>query len=109
MRKDLAKHENTLFQEVSKMIESIQPLINQNLAFLTNQVDAIIKSNERDDNRIQLLFDSLLEYAGMCDEGLVLFKWLCRYYYDINPQVTAEYIGVYRDLYDSEEEGDYHG
>jgi len=43
------------------------------------------------------------------DEGLVLFKRLCRYYYAINPQVTVEYIGIYRDLYDSEEEGDHHG
>lgn len=109
MRKDLSKHENVLFQEVSNMIESIQPLINQNLSLLTNQVDIIIKSRERDDNRIQRLLDSVLDYTGMCDDGLILFKRLCRYYYDINPQVTAEYIRIYHDLYDSEEEGDCHG
>jgi len=85
------------------MIESIQPLIRQNLSLLTNQVDVLIKDRERDDDRIQRLLDSLLDYAGMCDEGLILFKRLCRYYYGINPQVTAEYISIYHDLYGSDE------
>lgn len=87
------------------MIESIQPQIRQNLSLLTNQVDVLIKGQERDDNRIQRLLDSLLDYAGMCDEGLVLFKHLCRYYYGINPQVTFEYVSIYCDLYGSEENG----
>lgn len=103
MSKDSSKNERFLIQEVSSMIESIQPQIRQNLSLLTNQVDVLIKGRERDDDRIQRLLDSLLDYAGMCDEGLVLFKRLCRYYYDINPQVTADYIGIYRDLYGSEE------
>lgn len=109
MSKDLSKHENVFFQEVSSMIESMQPVIRQSLLILTNQVDVLIKGRESDDDRIQRLLDSLLDYAGMCDEGLVLFKRLCRYYYGINPQITAEYISIYRDLYDSEEEGDHHG
>ena len=105
MSKDSLKNENFLFQEVSSMIESIQPLIRQNLSLLTNQVDVLIKGRERDDDRIQRLMDSLLDYAGMCDEGIVLFKRLCRYNYGINPQVTAEYISIYHDLYGSEENG----
>ena len=105
MSKDSSKNENDLFQEVSSMIESLQPLIRQNLSLLTNQVDILIKGRERDDNRIQRLLDALLDYAGMCEEGLALFKRLCRYYYDVNPQVTAEYINIYHDLYVSEENG----
>lgn len=104
MSKDSSKNENDLFQEVSSMIKFIQPLIRQNLSLLTNQVDDLVKGREKDDNRIQRLLDSLFDYAGMCDEGLVLFKRLCRYYYGINPQVTVEYISIYRDLYGSEEE-----
>lgn len=103
MSKDLLKNEKDLFQEVSSMIESMQPVIRQSLLMLTNQVDVLIKGRVSDDDRIQRLLDSLLDYAGMCDEGLVLFKRLCRYYYGINPQITAEYISIYRDLYDSEE------
>ena len=105
MSKDSSKNENDLFQEVSGMIESIQPLVRQNLSLLNNQVNVLIKGRERDNNRIQRLLDSLLDYAGMCDEGLVLFKRLCRYYYGINPQITAEYISIYHDLYGSEENG----
>ena len=106
---DLSKNDKVLIKKISGMIESIQPLIRQNLPLLTNQVDAIIKNREKDDDRIQRLLDSVLDYAGICDEGLILFKRLCRYYYDINPQVTSEYISIYRDLYDSKEEGDYNG
>lgn len=103
MSKEIPKHENDVFQYVSSMIESMQPLIRQSLLMLTNQVDVLIKGRESDDDRIQRLLDSLLDYAGMCDEGLVLFKRLCRYYYGINPQVTAEYVSIYHDLYGSEE------
>jgi len=105
--KDLSKRENSLFHEVSNMIEFMEPLIERNLLLLTNQVDVIIKSPERDEDIIQRLLDSVLDYAGMYNEGLVLFKRLCRYYYAINPQVTVEYISIYRDLYDSVEEGAY--
>ena len=49
------------------------------------------------------------ESIAIPEDGLILFKRLCRYYYDINPPVTAEYIRIYHDLYDSEEEGDCHG
>ena len=100
--------ENTFFQKVSSFIESMQPLISQNILILANHVDVIIKSRERDDNRIQRLLESVLDYAGMCDDGLILFKRLCRYYYGINPQATAEYISIYHDLYDSEKEGGHH-
>ena len=97
-------NDKALIKEISGMIESIQPLISQNLSLLTDQVDSIIKSREKSGSKIERLLDALLDYAGMSDEGLVLFKRLCRYYYGINPRITAEYISIYRDLYDLEEE-----
>ena len=55
----------------------------------------------KDDKDIQRLLDGLLDFCG--DENvLLLYKKLCRYYWDINPQATAEYINIYRETWDYE-------
>jgi len=33
---------------------------------------------------------------------LIVFKKLCRYYYNIDPQATAEQVQFYRELWDNE-------
>jgi hypothetical protein len=42
---------------------------------------------------------------GFADDEkiLALYRKLCRYYFDINPQATAEYIQLYKKLYDEDE------
>jgi hypothetical protein len=35
---------------------------------------------------------------------LTLYRKLCRYYYDIDPKVTAGHIRAYRDMWDPKEE-----
>jgi hypothetical protein len=67
------------------------------------EVDAVIHNRVTDKRIIESLLDQLLNYAGMSESGLTLFKCLCRYYYYINLEVTAEYIYAYRDLYDSDD------
>jgi len=37
------------------------------------------------------------------DKVLSLYKKLCRYYWNINPQVTANYINYFREMWDSDE------
>ena len=38
------------------------------------------------------------------DDGmLVLYKKLCRYYFDIDPKATVLYVQVYRDMWDEQE------
>ena len=50
-----------------------------------------------------VLLDGLLDFCGT-EKMLSLFKKLCRYYWKINPNATAEYVNIYRKLWDSEEE-----
>jgi hypothetical protein len=33
---------------------------------------------------------------------LLLYKKLCRYYWKINPQATADYINYYREMWDND-------
>ena len=50
-------------------------------------------------NHIDHILDGLLDFCF--DESiLLLFKKLCRYYLNINPIATADYINFYREMWD---------
>ena len=64
-------------------------------------VDDIIRSRSRDTQHIEHTLDHLLGFA--CDDAcLVLFKKLCRYYWDIDPHATAAQVLAYREMWDEE-------
>jgi len=65
------------------------------------EVDAIIRSGSRDVKRIERTLDGLLDFGddGAC---LRLYKRLCRHYWTIDPAATAEYVMIYRKIWDSE-------
>jgi hypothetical protein len=81
------------------MIEQIQAITKQELSRLSPEVDTIIKIRSKDQHRIESMLDRLLDCAGMDNDGLVLFKKLCRYYYRINPAAVNDYVGFYHELY----------
>ncbi len=97
-----------LIQEIGGMFERLQELNKISLAQLEPQVDYVIRNHITDNNQVEHLLDSLIDCAGMSEDGLLLFKRLCRYYYAIDPGTTAQYIHSYRDLYlsDGEEDDD---
>jgi hypothetical protein len=83
--------------------EQMQVLQTQAVAAYTPEVNFLIESKCKDCNKIELTLDYLLDFAG--DERiLALYRKLCRYYYGINPQATANYIQFYKELYDEDEE-----
>lgn len=45
--------------------------------------------------------DRMLDFCGS-DEILSLFKKICKYYYEIYPEMIAYEINAYRELWDSE-------
>ncbi len=92
-----------LIQEIGGMFERLQELNKISLAQLEPQVDYVIRNHITDNNQVEHLLDSLIDCAGMSEEGLLVFKRLCRYYFPIDPNTTAEYILLYRELYDSDD------
>jgi hypothetical protein len=94
------QYETTLI-EFKKIAQSIISLNEQAYQVYLPLVDAIIQSNSKDEKEIGHLFDRILDIA--CSEkGLLLYKKLCRYYWDINPNTTAFYINAYREMWDEE-------
>lgn len=64
-------------------------------------VEHLIATNSRDSKAIERTLDQLLDVACH-DAGLKLFRRLCRYYWDINPEATAGYVHAYREMWDDE-------
>ena len=83
-------------------VEQIQALQAQTIAVYTPEVNAIIQNKCKDSKRIEQTLDGMLGFADD-DKILTLYRKLCRYYFDINPQATAEYIQSYKEMYDSDE------
>lgn len=65
-------------------------------------VDSIVSSRSKDVSNIERTLDELLGLASS-DEGLQLFKRLCRYYWTIAPEATAFYVHAYSDMWDSDD------
>lgn len=83
-----------------KLAENIQKNTQDAFLIYEPQVDRIYRNKVKDEKEIERVIDALLDYC-YDDKMLLLFKRLCRYYYEINPTVTYEYIMIYRELWDT--------
>lgn len=84
-----------------ELAESIQKNTQEAFIIYEVQVDRIYRNKVKDEKEIERVIDVLLDYC-YDDKMLLLFKRLCRYYYEINPSATSEYVNIYRELWDEE-------
>ena len=92
-----------LLGDLSAAIAPLQTLHQQAVETLAPSVRKIIESRSRDVRLIEHTLDHLLDHACI-PQGLALFKSLCRYYWNLNPQATASYINAYREMWDSDDQ-----
>ncbi len=98
------KYYNLDINELGKAIIALQKEdVNQTLLYWKPKAEQIINNKSQDINEIEHTLDALCEVA-FDDEVLALFKRLCRYYYDIDPQATAKQIRFYREMWDNDDE-----
>lgn len=92
---------NNLYEGIKPLFEQLQQLNKQAYLLYKPEVELLIRSKIRDKHTIEHLLDVLL---GFCADSqmLLLFKKLCRYYWDISPHATAEYVKIYREMWDNE-------
>jgi hypothetical protein len=85
-------------KEIARQISELQAIA---VVQYTPLVENIIKEKICNEKQIEHTLDGLLDFA--CHpEGLKLFKKLCRYYYFINSQAAAEYVMIYKEMWDSD-------
>lgn len=92
-----------LLESVTAIAIQIQELNRQAVHQYTPIVNSIIQTKSRKILYIEHTLDGLLDFCGY-DPALQLYRQLCRYYWDIDPEATVHYINAYRELWDSETE-----
>ncbi len=90
-----------LLKDIGVMIKRIQVLSREAVALIKPQAEDIIRNAVTDEKRIERILNTLPDFAGTSEDGLILFKRLCQHYYPLNPRATAGYISAYRDIYDN--------
>ncbi len=88
------------FSDIKAIVNQFSNLANEALKVYTPVVNEIIEKESKDENHIQRTLDYLLDFC-FDEKMLTLYRRLCRYYWDINPHATANYIDYYREMYDS--------
>ncbi len=73
-----------LLESLSGLAESLQTLNQQAVREYTPVVESIVRTRSRDVRHIENTLDGLLSFCGY-EPALVLFKTLCRHYWDIDP------------------------
>jgi hypothetical protein len=89
-----------MIKEIEKIAIEMNQLAKQALWQYGAVVDSII-STHNDQNQIEHTLDGMLDFCFDA-EMLVLYKKLCRYYYNINPEATVDYVNIYREMWDNE-------
>ena len=93
-----------LVKSIGELAKTRNQLARQAEQQYTLEVEALLKDQSRDPQRIEHLLDGMLDFC-FDSAMLCLYKKLCRYYFKINPEATASYVYAYRDMWDEEGEG----
>jgi hypothetical protein len=90
---------DAMVASVSGLAESLQSLNQRAVREYTHIVEGILCSGSRDIHHIEHTLDGLLDFCGY-EPALLLYKKLCRHYWEIDPAATADYVNAYREMWD---------
>ena len=96
------KNFSELTNDIRGIAQELQAIYSQAETQYTSAVNSVIQRQCKDTKEIEQLLDYMLDFAGN-EKILASYRKLCRYYYNINPQATAEYIQSYKEMYDEDE------
>ena len=86
------------------MCKNIIDLNKQIYVIIKDEIEDIIRNNISDNMKIERKLDVMLDILLFYEtnNSLLTFRKLCKYYFDINPQATIDYINYYREQNDPE-------
>jgi len=92
-----------MVQTIRKIAVAQQQLARQAEQQYSFEVEAILREQCCEPQRIECLLDGMLDFC-FDDEMLYLYKKLCRYYFKMDPVATASYVYAYREMWDEKGE-----
>ena len=96
------KQHSALTDNIRGIAKELQAIYSQAETYYTSAVDDVIRRQSKDEKEIEHILNYMLDFTDN-KKILTSYRKLCRYYLDINPQATAEYIQSYKELYDADE------
>ena len=97
--KDL-KHDD-LVQQIGELAKYSQKITCQAIKEYSAEVETILNLQIDDQQHIERCLDGMLDFC-FDPKMLFLYKKLCRYYFNINPQATVSYVHSYHDMSDEQ-------
>jgi len=68
-------------------------------------VDDILRASSRDARHIEHTLDGLLDFCGY-EPVVLMYRQLCRHYWQIDPAAAVYYVKAYRERWDDDGQGD---
>ena len=92
-------------QAIRDLVDGMRELAQRAALQYRPVVDDILRSPSRDAPHIEHTLGGLLDFCGH-EPVVLLYRQLCRHYWQVDPAATAFYINAYRERWDSDEQGD---
>ncbi len=92
-------------QAILDLVDSMRELEQRAALQYRPVVDDMVRSDSRDAQHIEHTLGGLLDFCGY-EPVVLLYRQLCRHYWQFDQAATASYINAYRERWDSDERGD---
>lgn len=89
---------------IGELVSSLSTLARRAVTEYTPLVGSIVRERPHDVRHIEHTLDGLLDFC-FDPEALLLYRKLCRHYDFIDPAAAVDYVNAYRDMWDSEPDG----
>ena len=99
MKRETESRRDELVKRIGELAKESQKLARVAVQQYSAEVEAILKAQRRDSMRIERCLDGMLDF-GFDDGMVMLYKKLCRHYFDINPEAAVSYVHAYREMWD---------
>jgi hypothetical protein len=90
-----------MVQTIGKLAMAQQQLAHKAEQKYAPEVEAILRDQCREPQRIEFLLDGILDFC-FDDEMLRLYKKLCRYYFEFSLNTVFSYVNAYREMWSNE-------
>jgi len=95
-------HDDHSPQAILDLVDSMRELEQRAALQYRPVVDDILWTGSREVQHIEHTLDGLLDFCGHAPVVL-MYRQLCRHYWQVDPAATAFYINAYRERWDSDE------
>ena len=91
-------------QAILDLVDSMGELEQRAALQYRPVVDDILRTGSRDAQHIEHTLDGLLDFCGH-EPVVLMYRQVCRHYWQLDPAATAFYINAYRERWDGDEQG----